>query len=105
VDAKYKLYDDRGMSTADIYQNFLYAYAYGESHADCPRGVILYPTALDDAPSQRLQIRRPGKQPGAELTALGINLPAALAEAVAGNRGKFGSAVLDRIVSGIGFGP
>jgi 5-methylcytosine-specific restriction enzyme subunit McrC len=101
VDAKYKLYDDRTVSTADIYQSFLYAYAYGQSANALPRGIILYPTAQDGTPSLRLQIRQSGKYTSAELSALGINLPATLAEVRAGCCGKFGTAVLDKIVAGL----
>jgi hypothetical protein len=31
IDAKYKLYDERRLSSGDVYQSFLYAYAYGNT--------------------------------------------------------------------------
>ena len=33
IDAKYKLYDERKLSSSDVYQSFLYAYAYGATSA------------------------------------------------------------------------
>jgi 5-methylcytosine-specific restriction enzyme subunit McrC len=44
IDCKYKLYDRRRIDPGDIYQTFLYAYAYRVHHAVLPSALILYPS-------------------------------------------------------------
>ena len=94
IDAKYKLYDDRKVSTADIYQSFMYAFAYGQSSDRLSHGMIIYPTSAIKVSSQRLHVRPLGAGPKAELAVIGINVPLALEEAVNGKCGTFGSVVL-----------
>src|SRR5207302_1038635 len=43
VDAKYKLYDNRTIDPADIYQVFLYAYAFQSHEVPIPGAMIIYP--------------------------------------------------------------
>ena len=45
VDIKYKAYDVKKISTGDIYQTFLYAYALGDDPTERRAG-ILYPTTM-----------------------------------------------------------
>ena len=44
VDAKYKLYDDKRLDPADLYQLFFYAYAYRRDGGALNRAFILYPS-------------------------------------------------------------
>lgn len=81
VDAKYKLYDERSISPADIYQTFLYAFAYGQHHALLPTALMLYPASSGSAGAVRLHVRQSGGQASAELRGLGIHIPSALSEA------------------------
>jgi 5-methylcytosine-specific restriction enzyme subunit McrC len=102
VDAKYKLYDDRSVGTGDIYQTFLYAYAYGKGHAVLPLSIIVYPTATQNLTSQRLHIHPSGEAASAELRVLGVSVPLALAEARSGKAGMFGSAMLAQLRDTLG---
>jgi 5-methylcytosine-specific restriction enzyme subunit McrC len=55
LDCKYKLYDWRRIDPGDIYQTFLYAYAYRVDHGVLPSAMILYP-ADDVAGSGGVQL-------------------------------------------------
>ena len=88
VEAKYKLYDDRKLAPADVYQSFLYAYAYGPtSFSGPPAAILLYPATRDAARSTYLRVRNAQGRAGADLFALGLSIPAALAEIKDGYRG------------------
>lgn len=82
IDAKYKLYDERKISPADVYQSFLYAYAYGEpsGEKDPPAALIVYPSSVSLPQSVRLHVRSAKKLAGAEISALGLSIPACLSE-------------------------
>jgi len=82
IDAKYKLYDERKISPADVYQSFLYAYAYGETRVDNgpPAALILYPSSASLTESVRLHVRSTKKLAGAEIKALGLSIPVCLDE-------------------------
>jgi len=97
VDAKYKLYDDRNISPADIYQTFLYSFAYGADHASLPSAMILYPASSPNAGNVRLHIRRTNGIASAEIRGLGIHVPSALAEATNKRPGALGKVLLDQI--------
>ena len=97
VDAKYKLYDQRNIATSDIYQTFLYAYAYGESHALLPTAFVLYPASSIDSGLARLHIRRSGGATTAQLTAVPIHIPTALQEARSGFVGLLSKRLLTLI--------
>ena len=59
IDAKYKLYDERGFDQGDIYQTFLYAFALGATASDgTPTSLLLYPATAEEPGSTRLRIRR-----------------------------------------------
>lgn len=87
VDAKYKLYDQRSIATGDVYQSFLYAYAYGEKHPVLPTAFLLYPASLPDSGRALLHVRRSGGATSAQLRALPVHIPTALAEARLGRTG------------------
>lgn len=73
IDIKYKRYDLRKISTADIYQTFLYAYALQPGHGQARAG-LLYPT-LDHSSEHRLSVRDGTGTTGAHIVATGLNIP------------------------------
>jgi 5-methylcytosine-specific restriction enzyme subunit McrC len=79
VDAKYKLYDDRKVQSGDIYQAFIYAYAYSNSSV-LPQAVLLYPSADVCGSVSNLQIRTVMRAPRAALSVVGIHIPTMLRE-------------------------
>ena len=86
IDAKYKLYDERGFDPSDIYQTFLYAFAIGStaSHA-VPTSLLLYPATAEQPGSTWLRIRRVAAGgAGAEIVGLGLPLARLLKELTAG---------------------
>lgn len=90
VDAKYKLYDRRKLSTADVYQSFLYAYAFGRARGgreSVPSALIIYPSDAGAPKSVRLRIRRGDDLTGAEIRAVGISISECLNEIRGGGRG------------------
>jgi 5-methylcytosine-specific restriction enzyme subunit McrC len=98
VDAKYKLYDQKNISPGDIYQSFLYAFAYGREHeATLPAALLLYPASSAAGETVRLHVRRTSGSAGAEVQGLGVHLPTALAEAEARATGSIGVAIMSRI--------
>jgi 5-methylcytosine-specific restriction enzyme subunit McrC len=97
VDAKYKLYDQRSIGTGDIYQTFLYAFAYGETHSSLPTALLLYPASVSESASQRLHVRRQGGATSAELQAIAVHIPTALAEARRTTLGEVGSRIQQAI--------
>lgn len=97
VDAKYKLYDGRNISPADIYQTFLYSFAYGADHISLPSAVILYPASSPNAGTVRLHIRQTNGIANAEIRGIGIHVPSALVEAMNKRVGAIGQALLDQI--------
>jgi 5-methylcytosine-specific restriction enzyme subunit McrC len=100
VDAKYKLYDDKGVPPDDVYQSFLYAFAYGRADQSAlPSPVLLYPASSAASETIRLHVRRSGGPPGAELHALGVHIPTALAEAETGRAGPLGTSILSFVTS------
>jgi 5-methylcytosine-specific restriction enzyme subunit McrC len=88
MDAKYKLYDDRDLSSGDVYQSFLYAYAYGgAAELGLPVSLLVYPTTGAVTDSVRLRIKGGQGVAGAEIVALGLPIVGALAEVAQGVRG------------------
>jgi 5-methylcytosine-specific restriction enzyme subunit McrC len=49
ADAKYKRYDDRRVDPGDVYQGFLYAFAYADPVRASPASLILYPSTSGSA--------------------------------------------------------
>ena len=103
VDAKYKLYDERKLDSGDVYQAFLYAYAFGVSGSDALRtAVLIYPSSTQSSQAVRLRVRSAHASTDAEILALGVSIPAALAEITKGVHGPTTRAIMDAIRQGIG---
>lgn len=76
IDVKYKLYDAKKVSSADIYQSFVYAYAVG-GESGSPRAGLVYPaTTATSAPA--LVIKPLAGAMPARIRGAGIDVPAAL---------------------------
>ena len=81
VDAKYKLYDERKLDPADVYQVFFYAYAYGgqpQVNPDQASAFILYPASTGGA-GARLRVQGQDGVAAARLRAIPFDVEAALA--------------------------
>ena len=86
IDAKYKLYDERGFDQSDIYQTFLYAFALGATASSgVPTSLLLYPATAKQPASTRLRIRRLSGGAGAEILGLGLPVASLLEELTAGS--------------------
>jgi 5-methylcytosine-specific restriction enzyme subunit McrC len=83
VDAKYKLYDERKIAPGDVYQSFLYAYAYAQEKGESkspPTSLIIYPSSSGAPGAVRLRVVNTNKMVGAEIYALGLPVPDCLRE-------------------------
>lgn len=78
VDTKYKRYDLRKLSTADIYQTFLYAFALSRGLAE-PAALVIFPSAGPSS-GHRLALRSVYDPHGAMVSAIGIDIPKILDE-------------------------
>ena len=58
VDAKYKSYDLKKISPADLYQGAIYAWAYAGTSHGIGVTTIVCPTAAEDAPVGTIEVRR-----------------------------------------------
>lgn len=102
VDAKYKLYDERKLSSGDVYQSFLYAFAFGGVAGHLPTALLLYPSSTQSSQVVRLRVRSAQTSAAAEITALGLSIPAALAEITHNVGGPVTQAIIEAIQQGIG---
>jgi 5-methylcytosine-specific restriction enzyme subunit McrC len=103
VDAKYKLYDERALSSGDVYQSFLYAYAYGGAGGRVlPAAILVYPSSTRSSRSVRLRVRSAHTLAGAEILALGLSIPDTLAEVTRNTRGPTTRAIIEAIWLGLG---
>lgn len=75
VDVKYKRYDLKKVSTADVYQSFLYAYALG---SDVPRRAAIVHPATDSPARVSLSIHSTAGVLGARIGVAGIDVAQAL---------------------------
>jgi 5-methylcytosine-specific restriction enzyme subunit McrC len=81
VDTKYKLYDERHVAPEDIYQAFLYAFAFQPGHG--PRQAsLVYPSDRSEV-NQRLAVRGSGITQ-ATIRGVRVNLSELVARAVVG---------------------
>jgi 5-methylcytosine-specific restriction enzyme subunit McrC len=86
LDAKYKRYDARRLETGDIYQSFLYAYAYSRwSATTVSEAVLVHPADGAEPTFTRLRIRTAAEPAGAQIVAVGVPI-AALLEELAGRQ-------------------
>lgn len=97
IDTKYKLYDLKKISPSDIYQCFLYAYAYSSNIGNIPKSVILYPTLEPSPASTNLHVRTKELLTGAKVTAQGFNIPIALDEIRRNIKGGMSSLLASQI--------
>jgi 5-methylcytosine-specific restriction enzyme subunit McrC len=73
IDAKYKRYDVIDVSSADVYQGFLYAQAYAATGSGTPpTGLLIYPSERDEVQSETIRLRRSGRERAADLVAFGL---------------------------------
>jgi hypothetical protein len=77
ADAKYKRYDDRRADPGDVYQAFLYAFAYAHPAAGSPASLILYPATSGSA-GFRLAIQNTSGLRGARIAGLPVDIERAL---------------------------
>jgi 5-methylcytosine-specific restriction enzyme subunit McrC len=78
IDAKYKRYDDYKLAQSDIYQTFLYAYAFRDPGGMMPSAILLYPSESRAMQITRLHIRDGQGNTQARLHSLGVDIPRAL---------------------------
>lgn len=103
IDAKYKLYDERKLSSNDVYQSFLYAYAYGGAGGQVlPAALLVYPSSTRSSRSVRLRVRSAQTLAAAEILALGLSIPDTLAEVSPAVRGPATKAIIEAIQQGLG---
>jgi hypothetical protein len=72
VDAKYKKYDEMTVAPGDIYQGFLYGYAYGHHEMEPATAMLIYPTEKASLQRQRLAVRTSDGLQAARLVVLGV---------------------------------
>jgi len=104
VDAKYKLYDERKVSSGDVYQSFLYAYAFGHAETGVRSAVLLYPSSRRASEALRLRVSAQTSV-AAEIIVLGCSIPEALCEVTNKIRGPATQAIVEAILLGIGGRP
>jgi 5-methylcytosine-specific restriction enzyme subunit McrC len=78
IDVKYKLYDAKKVSSADIYQSFVYAYSVGGDSGE-PRAGLIYPAAKSISGPALFIKPLAGAKP-ARIRGAGIDVPGALDE-------------------------
>ncbi|TVR25229.1 MAG: hypothetical protein EA396_00170 [Anaerolineaceae bacterium] len=97
IDAKYKRYDAKKLHEGDIYQTFLYTYAFRNAEAiTLPSALILYPADLSSTSVTRLHVRDNRGVVQARLHAFGIDIPPLLDDLVHGTE-QVSSTVRDTI--------
>lgn len=77
-DAKYKLYDRRRLDPTDIYQVFLYAYAFHHG-LPVPTGFLVYPAQAPAGPAPRLRVQNLLGAASARIVGWPVDVPASLA--------------------------
>ncbi len=103
IDAKYKLYDERKLSSGDVYQSFLYAYAYGSAGGRVlPAALLVYPSSTRSSRSVRLRVRSAQTLAAAEILALGLSIPDTITEVTGDIRGPATRAIIEAIQQGLG---
>ena len=80
LDAKYKLYDTVRVSTADVYQAFLYAYAFGCEDLETPTAGLVYPSGQTSGNYDELSVRSAGRLADANVALVGLPIPKVLDE-------------------------
>lgn len=108
IDAKYKLYDERRLSSGDVYQSFLYAYAYGDTSGQTlPTALVVYLSSVGGTKSSTSNPKRAnlgsGRNPGADKVSrmLGRTVnPTVYSNAEFSKRTKTDNAFVNRVLEG-----
>jgi 5-methylcytosine-specific restriction enzyme subunit McrC len=88
VDAKYKLYDGRKISPSDIYQCFMYAYAYkSPAQSKTATALLIYPSSHEGSHPVHLRVQRPNDISTAEIIAIPLSIPKVLLDIRSGTQG------------------
>lgn len=100
VDAKYKPFD-RGVGSGDLYQAFLYAFAYADTGK--ARAMLIYPAPNDQFTREEIYVRAGGGRGDAHLTAVAVPVSKILEEARAvGPNGPLISALWNALEPSVG---
>jgi len=98
IDAKYKLYDELKVGNEDIYQCFLYAFAYEQSQAKrLPQAILLYPGTKNVASEQVIEIRNMSSSILGKVYAMSVHIPSLLQEVTKNVQGVASNMIVDRI--------
>lgn len=73
LDAKYKLYDKKKLQAADVYQAFVYSYAFGRKDTT-PVALLLYPSASGSSKTV-LRVLAQADLRASRIIALGLDVP------------------------------
>jgi len=102
VDAKYKLYDELKVGNADIYQCFLYAFAYEQSQSSgLPKALMLYPGTKDVPSENVVEIRNMSSTILGPVYAMSVPIPALLEEMTNNVQGVVSNKIVARIKDAI----
>lgn len=77
IDAKYKLYDEKKLDSADVYQTFMYSYAFGRADQS-PIAILIYPSVVDST-GTILRVRVGTSTRPSRIVAMSLNVPDLLA--------------------------
>ncbi|MWA03297.1 hypothetical protein F8568_023540 [Actinomadura sp. LD22] len=103
IDAKYKLYADKRIGTADLFQNFVYAHVLSRSvDAVPPTAYILYASDRD-RPHETITLHRQDG-PTAHITAIAVNIPSCINSIAAGESPVLLAELRQMILNGAEFG-
>ena len=81
IDSKYKLYDAKKISSADIYQSFLYAFGYQCQSAErVPKSTLIFPASNTGSGVLDLAIRGPNRKGLAQVSVFGLSIPGIIDE-------------------------
>ncbi len=98
IDAKYKIYDERKLAPEDIYQLFLYAYAYGKRiEGYSSPALLVYPASSPASNITELNIRNALGLTGARIYIRGLYIPEALKEVSTGFHGFLSKSFIETI--------
>ncbi len=98
IDAKYKRYDELKVGNADIYQCFLYAFAYEQPHSrGFPRALLLYPATKDEISEQVVEIRNMSSKTLGTVYAMSVPIPSLLQEVIKNVPGVVSNTIVARI--------
>lgn len=103
VDAKYKLYDEYRLNPGDIYQTFLYAFAYNSPGVEVPEALLIYPASQQGNSLLQLEIRNTAGRPGGQIQALGIHIPLALQEARSNTIGSVSKGLFEALTKPLSY--